>query len=349
MISALLDPAFSGRLCLTLLHSLWQVATFAAIAWGCDRLLRKRSAERSYVLYTLTLTVSVAALPITWWCLAGENSTSQIAALQTKPVPTTISNPIAPGEPMQDEAHVMPGDVRPALSQNSVRPTNLPPADRRTEQPNAATSTIENAVWAQPNTATPESISLSTVPPNWLGIAPWLAAVYLTGVAVMLLRLAWSLRRNQLSRLATEVLADGPLVDLVGELSRCWKMRLTPVLMQVQDRIVPQVVGLFKPVILLPMSAVNSLSTEELGLILTHELAHIRRHDMWIHLMQRLSEIVLFFNPALWLLSHRISAVREYCCDDMTCQTAASLNQKFAMPQRCCELSKSQHRRLNHT
>ena len=53
------------------------------------------------------------------------------------------------------------------------------------------------------------------------------------------------------------------------QLSQRWAMRVTPVLMQVKGAIVPQVIGLLRPIILLPMSAVNELSAEELELILT--------------------------------------------------------------------------------
>ena len=55
-------------------------------------------------------------------------------------------------------------------------------------------------------------------------------------------------------------------------------------------------------------------------MILAHELAHVRRHDMWVNLLQRLAEIVLFFNPPLWYLSRRIASLREYCCDELACR-----------------------------
>lgn len=55
-----------------------------------------------------------------------------------------------------------------------------------------------------------------------------------------------------------------------------------------------------------------------------HEMAHIRRHDMWIYLVQRLAEAMLFFNPALWMLSRRISALREYCCDEIACNASTA-------------------------
>ena len=76
-------------------------------------------------------------------------------------------------------------------------------------------------------------------------------------------------------------------------------MRVVPVLARAEQIVTPKVIGLVRPTILLPASAVSGLSTDELELILAHELAHVRRYDMWVNLVQRLAEAVLFFNPAL--------------------------------------------------
>ena len=84
------DPAFSGHLCLTLLHSVWLVAVLTAIAWGTDRIVGKRSAERSYVLYTSALMLSVIAIPITWWCVEISDAAS-IAETQSVPLAVTAS------------------------------------------------------------------------------------------------------------------------------------------------------------------------------------------------------------------------------------------------------------------
>jgi len=98
---------------------------------------------------------------------------------------------------------------------------------------------------------------------------------------------------------------------------------MVPALAQAHGIVVPQVVGFLRPTILLPTSAIMGLTPEELEMILAHELAHVRRYDMWVSLVQRLAETVLFFNPGLWYLSRRISTYREYCCDEQTCRVAS--------------------------
>lgn len=80
---------------------------------------------------------------------------------------------------------------------------------------------------------------------------------------------------------------------------------------------VPVVIGWLRPVILLPSSAITGLSVRQLELILAHELAHIRRHDYLVNLLQKIAETLLFYHPAVWWLSGVVRQERENCCDDL--------------------------------
>ena len=77
----------------------------------------------------------------------------------------------------------------------------------------------------------------------------------------------------------------------------------------------------FKPVILIPAGLVSGLHPDQLEAILLHEMAHIRRADYLINLVQSLVEIVLFYHPAVWWISGRIRQTREESCDDQVMQT----------------------------
>ena len=79
----------------------------------------------------------------------------------------------------------------------------------------------------------------------------------------------------------------------------------------------PTVIGWLKPVVLLPASALAGLAPNQMEAILAHELAHIRRHDYIVNLLQTVVETLLFYHPAVWWLSRRIRAERENCCDDL--------------------------------
>jgi bla regulator protein blaR1 len=103
-------------------------------------------------------------------------------------------------------------------------------------------------------------------------------------------------------------------VDLLSR-----EIGITRVVRLVQSELVkvPVAIGWLKPMILLPAGIALQLSPEQLNNILWHELAHIRRRDYLVNILQGLVETVFFFNPGLLWLSSLIRAEREACCDDM--------------------------------
>jgi len=79
---------------------------------------------------------------------------------------------------------------------------------------------------------------------------------------------------------------------------------------------VPMVIGWLKPIVLLPLSMSTGLSLQQIEMLLAHELAHIKRYDYLVNLIQTMVEVLFFFHPAVFWLSKQIRAEREYCCDD---------------------------------
>lgn len=77
----------------------------------------------------------------------------------------------------------------------------------------------------------------------------------------------------------------------------------------------PAVAGGRAPVLLLPAGIATRLPAPELRALLLHELAHLRRRDFGINLLQRLAEIVWWYHPAVWVISHAARRERELCCD----------------------------------
>lgn len=82
----------------------------------------------------------------------------------------------------------------------------------------------------------------------------------------------------------------------------------------------PVIIGVLKPMILLPVAAVNQLSTQQLEAVLLHEMSHIRRNDYFINLLISAIEILFFFNPFTRMLIRHIRKEREDSCDDMVLQ-----------------------------
>ena len=97
------------------------------------------------------------------------------------------------------------------------------------------------------------------------------------------------------------------------------KLRLRQSFRIVQSTLVPApvVVGWIKPLILLPVGVISGLSEAQLQAVIAHELAHVRRHDYLVNILQTVIEAAFFYHPAVWWLSGRIRAERELCCDDI--------------------------------
>jgi beta-lactamase regulating signal transducer with metallopeptidase domain len=79
----------------------------------------------------------------------------------------------------------------------------------------------------------------------------------------------------------------------------------------------PAIAGILKPTILLPLGIITNLPPDQIETILLHELAHIKRKDYLLNLIQYVSESIFFFNPGLRWISSLIRQEREACCDDI--------------------------------
>ena len=77
----------------------------------------------------------------------------------------------------------------------------------------------------------------------------------------------------------------------------------------------PVLVGIVRPLILLPTAAMGGWGPDQFEMVLLHELAHVRRWDNLVNLLQRVVESVLFFHPAVWIVSGWVRQEREHCCD----------------------------------
>jgi len=103
----------------------------------------------------------------------------------------------------------------------------------------------------------------------------------------------------------------------VSELQHVLKIRRKVRLFESPFISIPAVTGFFKPVILVPAGMLLNLSQDQVEAILLHELAHIRRKDYLVNLVQSFMEIVFFFNPGVLWLSTLLKNERENCCDDI--------------------------------
>src|SRR5207248_2725883 len=129
---------------------------------------------------------------------------------------------------------------------------------------------------------------------------PWLVIVWFAGVLVMSLRLAsgWLGVR----RLWTEGTRPVPEFCSQAVARLAARLRVSRPVRVLQSALVqvPAVIGWLRPVILLPASALTGLTPLQLDALLAHELAHVRRYDYHVNLLQSAVETLLFYHPAAW-------------------------------------------------
>ncbi|MEP7108995.1 MAG: M56 family metallopeptidase [Ferruginibacter sp.] len=157
--------------------------------------------------------------------------------------------------------------------------------------------------------------------------ANWIVLIWILMIGLQFTRLAAGLYGvYQLKR--RHIFSPGEYWNnRINELGRHLQINKSVKLLQSGIARIPAVIGYFKPVILFPAGLLASLPANEVEAILIHELAHIRRKDFLVNLLQNMIEIIFFFNPAVLWVSSLIKSERENCCDDIAvCQTDSKRN-----------------------
>jgi len=152
----------------------------------------------------------------------------------------------------------------------------------------------------------------------------WLALVWLLGASAMLGRASVKVAGAEQLRRSCRPLDDERITKLVADARRAVKLTRQIRVAVTNQLTSPAVVGVLVPTLILPLSLITTLSPEQLRFILLHELAHIRRGDYLANLFQLFAEALLFFNPAVWWLSHQIRREREACCDALAIELSGA-------------------------
>ncbi|MDP6545300.1 MAG: M56 family metallopeptidase, partial [Phycisphaerae bacterium] len=278
-IMSWIDLAFCVRLVVTLGHFLWQATAIAALAWLAGALLSGATSRSRYGVLVLALLAMAACPVVTYVFVAGS---------------TVPSSPALPT--------IAPSATNDTMSQVSVEPPETASSgqgDHAGDEIAATQRPVEAPYGA------------------WRALAAWLTVFYFAGVLGMLVRLLLALHGGRRLGLASEPAGDAGILATTAARAKAMGLHVAPAVAYCRRVTVPTVVGVLRPMILLPASLVTGLTTEQIEAILTHELAHIRRYDHLVNLLQRVIESALFFHPAVWCVSRLIRAERENCCDDL--------------------------------
>ncbi len=261
-----------------LLHSLWQGALVALVFAGGLMLLRYRNPQLRYLLGCAAL-VLLIALPVITGTLLYDPGVQPRAALPDfeSAVGAASAERVAP---LQSEV-VAPAILVAALASSLPEPftTHLMGA-------------LQNSV-------------------------PWLAAAWLMGVVLLLLRLLGQALYIHRFRARHQTPADVVWQARARALASRLGVRSAWRLVQSDWVESPLTVGVLRPLIVLPTSALTGMPAYQLEALLAHELVHIRRHDYLVNLVQCVVETLLFYHPAVWWVSNVVRGAREECCDDV--------------------------------
>jgi beta-lactamase regulating signal transducer with metallopeptidase domain len=151
----------------------------------------------------------------------------------------------------------------------------------------------------------------------WEPALPALVLAWCCGVFALAGRFAGgALRARRLTR-ADARPAAAPWQDALTRLARRMGVR-RPVRLVISGLVTsPATLGWVKPVVLVPASVFVGLTPVQLEAVLAHEVAHVRRYDFLVNLLQVAAETLLFYHPAVWWVSRVISRERELVCDDL--------------------------------
>jgi len=104
-----------------------------------------------------------------------------------------------------------------------------------------------------------------------------------------------------------------------------------------EDGTAPAVCGLINPVIVVPRNLAPTLGSRHLRDVLFHELAHVKRHDLWVNFAQNVLQVLYFYNPLLLVVNAVIRRLREEAADETVVDTIGDANHAYI--QRLAEVA----------
>lgn len=321
----------------TVLHSLWQVGVVAAVLAVLLRLARGAAPSVRYGLACSAL-VAAFAMPVatagwmqrSWaehaacWRLAASLPAAEVPLhchdhglvaheeMVAAVGPAGTEGAIA-AEPTGAAGHAAPVDhaipAKHAMAAGHAIPPEHTGAAGHTVPADHAMPVGHTAPADQAASAG-QAISLAlTRPVGLLGLA-WLLGA---AIAVGCLGAGWL----RVRRIRARARPPGTRsADRLAALARRMGVRAAVALRCTEQVDVPTVVGCRRPVVLLPAGTDAALSPTAFDTVLAHELAHVRRHDFVVNLVQCGIEALLFHHPAVRWIARRIREEREFRCDD---------------------------------
>ncbi|MFN0127532.1 MAG: M56 family metallopeptidase [Verrucomicrobiales bacterium] len=276
----------------SLLHFLWQATAVSLLLVATLRLMRKCRPEARYAVSVTVFFAMVGCFAATAVSFC---SSTAIPLIQFRPAGTEV-----------------PTIRMPAVSVAAQQAEPSPSFAPLTTAPEGSAATIPFKI---PFTESSELPALA-VSERIRPMLPWAVGVWLFGVAFFSLRFAFGWRSLRRLRSGAIAVVDPALLACFQTIADALRLSRPVKLLASAAISVPVAMGILKPAVMLPLGLLTRLTPLELEAVLAHELAHIRRHDYLVNLLQNVIETIFFFHPGVWWISAQIRQERENCCDD---------------------------------
>ncbi|MFM8985693.1 MAG: M56 family metallopeptidase, partial [Planctomycetia bacterium] len=288
-MNELLSSPAAVRLGWVCVHTLWQGAAVAAVLAVALRLIPRRS-PAALEARSILAAAALAALP-----LAAVATFLLVPA--ARPAAAVVSSRGDGDGAAQTLALARAGEAAPGDAGLALAPVPTMPAPAA-------------AVHAPLMLERDQLARLAA----WL---PLVALAWTVGAVLAAARMAcgWWVTRRLVARAAA--LADGRLQGRVDHWRRTMRIDAAVRILSSAAVEAPVVIGWLKPVILWPAAALVGMPAHELDAIVAHELAHVRRRDTLLNLLQACIDVLFFHHPAAWWISAQVRAEREHCADDL--------------------------------
>lgn len=287
------DSVFVESVGWSLVHSLWQAAGVAICLAVFLQITARRSANSRYLASCGAVGLTSLLPLVTFCCLFW-------------------SSRIGDGVPVVGDSGIS--------ARNNVQHRTDPLTESPVESvESAADGQIAAPIHRSIESAAPVGIHVPLATSIVASLRPYLPFAVRCWLAGVLLLTLWQgtgwLRVEHIVRRRTTAVSAS-LQSVCDRLAKELSVSRPVRLLNTAWTQVPVVWGWLKPVILLPATLATDLPPDQLEAILVHELAHIRRLDFLVNVLQMIVETLLFYHPAIWWMSNRLRQEREFCCDD---------------------------------
>ncbi len=284
-IEHFLPPAVVEKLGWALVHFTWQATGIALLLAATLALLRNASAKARYAASCLALSLMVLA-----------------------PAATLLYTTTKDGEAGEDAPPAEPSPREPRAGFVGTRGVWIGPAAGEPAD--------------EPAAVEPGTVASSPGWGDWMSRTvqkslPWVVLAWTLGVLALSVRNLGGFVQVQMLKHRHVRRLDAQWQWRFEALARRLSLRCKVRFLESLVLEVPAAIGWLRPVVLIPASVLTGIRPDLLEAVLLHELAHIRRHDYLVNLVQTVVETLGFFHPAVWWVSRQIRLERENCCDDV--------------------------------